>query len=138
MRQLAQIASDIAAAESSKATLEAQIKALNVELRDTVQAEFKSAFDIANKLSGDITMAVDGIKLKGKIPKKVSWDNKILQQLASSMPWDKAQKIFDIKFSVPEKNYGAISIAGEVDLLAKLDAARTVEYGDLKIEIAEA
>lgn len=137
MRQIKEIAGDIAAVERNKSVLDAQLKSLNEELREAVGKTFQSAFDVANKLSGDITMLVEDVKLKGKIPKKVSWDNKILQKLASSMPWEKAQKIFDIKFTVPEKNYSAISIAGENELLAQLDAARTVEYGDLKIEITE-
>jgi hypothetical protein len=136
MRTVAEIASDIAQREQAKAELDAGLKALNVELRDAVGNEFKAAFEVANKMAGDITLAVDGIKLKGKIPKKVTWDNVKLQVLASSMPWERASKIFDIKFSVPEKNYSAVSIGDDAALLAALDAARTVEFGDLKIEVA--
>jgi hypothetical protein len=136
MRTVAEIASDIAQREQAKAELDAGLKALNVELRDAVGNEFKAAFEVANKMAGDITLAVDGIKLKGKIPKKVTWDNVKLQVLASSMPWERASKIFDIKFSVPEKNYSAVSIGDDAELLAALDAARTVEFGDLKIEVA--
>jgi len=134
MTTLNELALSIQKLELQKAEIDAQLKGLQETLRAGVHEQFAQAFIAADKMSGDITLVLEGVKLKGKIPKKVVWDNRKLQALAASLPWDQAQKIFDIKFSVPEKNYSALSIAGS-DLVAKLDDARTVEIGDFKVEV---
>jgi len=132
MSNLQEIATNIARLEAAKATIESELKAMNMALKAEVMGKFSEAFKLADKTAGEITLAIDAVKLKGKIPKKVKWDSSKLQVIASSMPWDKAQKVFDISFSVPEKIYSALT---DNELQAQLDTARTVEYGDLKIEL---
>lgn len=89
-------------------------------------------FAAADKQSGELTIDVGSMKLKAKIDKKVEWDSPALRAVAGSMPWELAQQIFDIKMTVPERIYTALT---DADLKARITEARTVKYGNLKITL---
>lgn len=128
---LAQLNDAIRAAEEDKQTADLILKALLDELRSRVESEAAALFAAGGKQAGDITFMADGVKLKASISKTVKWDNDKLQAIAASMDWSMAQRVFDISFKVPEATFKAIP---DPELVAKLEAARTVKYGELSIK----
>lgn len=121
----------IAHAEAAKANADTMLKILLDDLRSRVESEAAALFQAGGKQAGDITFIADGVKLKASISKTVKWDNDKLQAIASGMEWAVAQRIFDISFKVPEATFKAIP---DPELVAKLEAARTVKYGELSIK----
>lgn len=129
---LPQLRDAIAQAEQWKVDVAARLSALQNELCERVSSEARQLFAAAGKQAGDVTFTTaDGVKLKASISKTVKWDNAQLQAIASSMDWAMAQRVFDISFKVPESTFKAIP---DPKLVAKLEAARTVKYGDLTIK----
>ena len=127
-------------AQARYAVAVAEIQPLQNEIDQLREAIHNSLSDTAAKLfvsdgkmSGDVTISVDGAgKFKASISKTVKWDSAKLQSIAASMPWNEAISVFKIDFSVPEANYKAAQTM-RPDLAEKLIEARTVKYGDLKI-----
>lgn len=107
---------------------------INAELLARYGERFKAELASAGKTEGEISREVDGVKLTFAIKPKVKWDGAKLQAIASSLPWDVAQRVFKIEFSVPEKTYKAMTDTG---LLNRLSDARTVEYSEPKVVFAK-
>lgn len=129
---LPQLREEIQNAEARAFAAKSDLDFLLNELNSRLSHEAATLFQNAGKQAGDITFITnDGVKLKASVSKTVSWDNDKLQVIASSMDWAAAQRIFDISFKVPEATFKAIP---DVELVAKLEAARTVKYGELKIK----
>lgn len=82
------------------------------------------------KPDGSLTFTRDGMKFKAEISKTVKWDNAKLQAVASTMPWTTVERLFDIKFSVPELKFKSII---DEDLLTKLTDARTTTRSPVKV-----
>jgi len=90
--------------------------------------------ELAGKQHGEISREIDGVKLTYCVDKKVKWDSKQLQALASSLPWSTVERVFKIKFEVPEPTYKALT---DDTLRAKIDEARTVEICAPKVVFAK-
>lgn len=114
-------------AEAAKA----EAKLVQDEITARLQPAATSMFVRQKKHSGDVTFEADGVTLKASISKTVKWDSPKLMAIASTMDWDTAQRVFDISFSVPERTFTAIP---DPELIAKLQDARTVKYGELNIK----
>jgi hypothetical protein len=84
----------------------------------------------AGKETGTLAFSHGGMKFKAERAKKVTWDSDKLKAIAQGMPWEMAQRLFDIEFRVPENTYKAIH---SPELIAKLDEARTTKTGDLRV-----
>ena len=95
---------------------------------------FQDELATAGKQDGELTREVDGEKLTFAVKAKVKWDSKTLQDIASNLPQETVFKIFKIDFSVPERTFKALTDDG---LIAQLTTARTVEYGNPKIDFAK-
>lgn len=117
--------------KESEATIKERIKAVTDELASRVSNEAAALFQAQGKTSGDVTFVVDGVKLKASVSKTVKWDSDKLKAIASAMPWEAAHRIFDIDFKVPEATFKAIP---DPELVAKLEEARTVKYGEMTIK----
>lgn len=128
---LSELRDAIAEAELAKANADTTLKLLLDTLRSRVESEAAALFAADGKQAGDITFMADGVKLKASISKTVKWDNDKLQSIAAGMDWSMAQRVFDISFKVPEATFKAIP---DPELVAKLEAARTVKYGELSIK----
>jgi hypothetical protein len=87
--------------------------------------------DAAGKVTGSLSFAHTGLRFKAERVKRVTWDSDKLKALAATMPWDHVEKLFDIKFTVPERIYGAIH---SPELLSKLDECRTTQVGELEVK----
>jgi len=122
------------AAEQAKATAVADITAIQGEINRRLESEAAGLFLKADKTSGDITFENADGKFKASIGKKVEWDSDQLQCIARELPWNQAELLFDIDFSVSEAKYKALT---DPALKAKLDDARTVKYGTLVIKPVE-
>lgn len=95
-------------------------------------------FDDADKTAGEITTKVQGFKIKLKIDKRVTWDSAGLLDVAKTMPWAEATKLFKIQFSMGEREYGALGVKAGIDdtamsVLAKVNEAREVRFSEPKI-----
>jgi hypothetical protein len=86
-----------------------------------------------DRLSGDHSFTgTSGLRLKASISKTVKWDSEKLKAIAAKMPWDLANEVFEIEFSVPEARYQNMTDAA---LKHTLTGARTTKYGDLKVTV---
>jgi len=103
---------------------------LTGELRRRFENLLKDALAQQDKQHGQHTFEVDGFKLTGEIRSTVKWDSRKLEDIASSMPWHEAQRIFKIDFAVPEKTFQSIH---DQKLLDQLIDARTVKYSEPKV-----
>jgi DNA invertase Pin-like site-specific DNA recombinase len=84
----------------------------------------------AGKDTGTLTFAFNGMRFKAEVAKKIEWDSDKLKAIAAGMPWNQVERLFDIKFSVPERIYNAIH---SPEMVATLNAARTTRVGELKV-----
>jgi len=111
------------------------------EQMDVIQQELQSRFNAMltshlqgmEKNHGQMTFEVEGIKLAGEITARRDWDSEKLKAIAKSMPYDEVERLFAIKFTVPEKAFNAVR---DEKLLDKLIDARTVKYSDPKFTFA--
>lgn len=134
---LEQLRDRIAAAETRKALAAEELKELEAELTDRLSGEVAQIMVQMGKSHGELTLSITNqqtgevMKFKANISKTVKWDSKRLQEIAGTMDWEKAEKLFDIKFSVQEKTYNAIF---DEQLLAQINEARTVKYGEVAVK----
>lgn len=110
-----------------------QMDTIQTELRKRFQNRLLDALIQQEKQHGQHTFEVDGVKLKAEITARRDWDSDKLKAIARSMPYDQVERLFDIKFAVPEKNYAAVR---DEKLLDQLIDARTVKYSEPKISFA--
>lgn len=110
-----------------------QMDLIQVELRKRYEPILAKALAEQEKHHGQHTFEVDGIKLTAEITARRDWDSDKLKAIARTMPYDQVERLFAIKFSVPEKNYNAVR---DEKLLDQLIDARTVKYSDAKITFA--
>lgn len=104
------------------------LKAEKAEIDAELDRRFGTAvtdfYKTKGKATGQVRVPIlDGYALEANIEQKVSWDNDGLMAIASGMPWDKASKLFKIKFEMPEAIYKALT---EDTLIAAVNKARTV------------
>jgi hypothetical protein len=122
------------AATKNRLTMEkAQLSLLEIELTKRQGKTAAQLFEAAGKRYGQASYTDDaGRKFKAEIKRTVTWDSAKLQAVAATMTWEQAQRIFDIKFAVPENTFKAII---DDELIGKLAAARTTKYGDLSVSL---
>jgi hypothetical protein len=108
-----------------------------VSRRFAIRAE--SALKGLGKWDGGSTQLAieDGCVIKASRSKTTSYDSDALMKVASTMAWDRAQAIFTIRFGVSETIYKGLK-AADPDLASRVEAARTVKTGDLKLTITTA
>jgi hypothetical protein len=112
----------------------AGIRAIDSEIARRYRATADARYVSLDKQHGTLTMETnEGVTLSAEIPRKVKYDSNALLGVAIAMPLDQAQKIFKFELTVPENIYKGL--AANPELLAKIDAARTVSYDDMKITI---
>lgn len=119
--------------ETNIAESKAHLDKFQQELRRRFQNILADALAQQDKQHGQHTFEVDGFKMTGEIRATVKWDSKKLEDVASSMPWHDAQRIFKIEFSVPEKTFQSVT---DPKLLDALIDARTVKYSDPKVSFS--
>lgn len=112
----------------------ARLSELEGALATRLEPFARNEYEMVGKDSGTLTFERDGHKFKAEIRKTVTWDNDKLQAVAASLPWTTVERLFDIKFSVPETRFKAIS---DDDLLQKVTEARTTKLSDMKISCVE-
>lgn len=109
----------------------AELKRINDIIARRFMDQALAAYTAKDKTSGKVTVNFPkDVQLTGDISKTVVWDQDKLKALAATLKWEEVQHYFTIKFSVPEATHKAIPPG---DLRDKMDDARTVKYGDLKI-----
>ena len=111
----------------------AEMETLQAELRRRFESRLTEHLASLEKHHGQHTFEVDGIKLTAEITARRDWDSDKLKAIARTMPFDQVERMFTIKFSVPEKVYAGIR---DEKLLDALIDARTVKYSDPKITFA--
>jgi uncharacterized coiled-coil protein SlyX len=110
-----------------------QLDVIQTELRRRFEPVLAKALAEQEKQHGQHTFEVDGVKLTAEITARRDWDSEKLKAIARTMPYEQVERLFTIKFSVPEKAYNAIR---DEKLLDQLIDARTVKYSDPKVSFA--
>lgn len=119
----------VASIEERKAILQQ----IDDKISDVLSDIAYKAMEAAGKNSGDVTITpFDGLRFKASVSKTVKYDTEKLMRLASTMPGQKVTQLFKIDFSVSEESYKALQ-KFEPELAAKIEEARTVKYGAMKI-----
>ena len=125
----------------ARAHVEAELakgRAILADVNSAIAEATKDALDLAmkatGKYSGTINFMSGTLKLKADIKKDVKWDSAALAPIVASMPYEEAEKIFKIEFSVPERAFNALP---DGNMKASILAARTVKYSEPKIVKAE-
>jgi hypothetical protein len=96
-------------------------------------SHFESELKRKGKTHGAVTVKLDdGIELTLERKQTVTWDQEKLQNVYECLPIETASKIIELKMSVPERVYAAIS---DPDLLNDLKAARTTKIGEATVKI---
>lgn len=76
-----------------------------------------------------------GVSLVGEISKTVKWETDKLLDEANRLPsWERVRALFDVKLTVKESVFKAIK-ATDPDQAKRLEAARTVTYGQPKVRL---
>lgn len=85
------------------------------------------------KSEGTVTTVVDGIEVVSTVPKRVTWDQDLLDQVCSEMELEALNPMdwIDYKLSVSETNYKKMPSHAR----ALVDKARVVKHGKEKIEL---
>lgn len=111
------------------------------EVTSAIKSRFAAAADElyhdAGKMHGTVNLSAgEGFKVQSDISRTVKWDSEKLKAVAGTLPWDKVSKLFKITFEVPEKTYTALA-AIDPDLYEKIEEARQVRYGDMKLTVTK-
>lgn len=117
-----------------------EIESLHVQIAEIVQPAEK--LKAAGKEHGETSFEEDGAKFTVGADKKVKWDSAKLMAIAQTLPWQQAVSMFKITFEMQETKYKALvdnvqSGLVSQDLLDKINDARTVEIGEVKLKKAE-
>lgn len=107
-----------------------QMDGIQKELRKRFENQLLDSLIAQDKQHGQHTFEVDGVKMTAEITARREWDSDKLKAIARTMPYDEVERLFAIKFSVPEKAYNAIR---DSKLLDQLIDARTVKYSEPKV-----
>jgi hypothetical protein len=115
-------------------TQKAMISHIDMELVRRHGDSMKAMMTADGKTHGEISREIDGVKLTYSAKAKIKWDSEILSEIASTLPWATAKKVFKIEFSIPEKTFNALT---DDRLIAQANAARTVEYTEPKVTFSK-
>jgi hypothetical protein len=123
----------VAALEEAKADL--------AEVTSAIKSRFAFAADElyheAGKMHGTVNLGTgEGFKVQADVSRTVKYDSEKLKSIAATLPWEKVSKLFKITFEVPEKTYTALA-AVDPDLYEKIEEARQVRYGDMKLTVTK-
>lgn len=127
-----------ASAEVDIANAKARIAMVGDALSARFTAAAKAQLTAKGKEHGSVTIDLpDGFKLKADAKQTVKWDSDALQEIASTLPWDRVAALFNIKFSMSETIYKGVS-ALSPELRQKIDAARTTETKPFAFKLEKA
>jgi hypothetical protein len=130
-----QIISAIKDNENNISVLSLAVKKLKNELLNRLNERIESAYKDKSEPYGDITLDVNGIKLKINKPKKVDWDQTMLSSLYDNIKkdGDNPADYIDVDYSGSEKKYAAWG----GNLRSHFINARTIKPSNLSIKIVE-
>lgn len=116
------------------AEAQADVKEYGAEVARRFAATAKAAYEAAGKEHGKVSFDLhSGLAIEANTSKSVSWDNDKLMAIARDLSWTEVDHYFTVKFTMSETIYKGL-LPGS-DIKAKVDAARTVKYGDPSIKL---
>ncbi len=113
-----------------KAFLTNEEKEIQATLKEKLHKPFLDELTALDKVSGEVTMLVDDVKIKMEIKKSVTWDSDQLYLIAKQMGPENAIKYMTIEASMPEANYNKIPLDSK--WWPAITNARTVKYSEPK------
>lgn len=126
-------AKQIAVIKDDMEMLKAEQKKYEAILLDAKLKEFEHLLSLNKKTHGSVTLTLeDGVQVTLEKKQTVTWDQGKLQNVYECLPAETASNIIEIKMSVPEKVYAAIS---DPALLEDLKAARTTKIGEATVRL---
>lgn len=124
------------AAAQDTAAAKGRTLRLTQELQRRLGESGKAALLQADKTHGTTSLQMqDGMVAKVEVKQTVKWDSAALQELAQTLPWERVNAMFSIKFSMSETIYKGIA-AFSPEMRAKIDAARTTTLGEPSIVLS--
>lgn len=119
-----------------RAEIVAELNAAKAALDDidqhilaATQSTIEQLFELTGKQGGTVTGEIEGLKIKGSRSKTVKWDSAKLREIARELDAETFDRLIKMDLSIPERTYDFL----DAEMRAKVDAARTVKYGDLKV-----
>ncbi len=132
LAQIAMLQEDLVAAKAETKKYEALLLAtLNERFADRAQHLRKAA----DKDTGTVTIEVEGFKVRADLPKRVTWDQKLLNRAVETiLSWgEKPSDYVASEIKVSEAKYNAWPPA----IRALFEPARTVSVGRPDYELEE-
>lgn len=126
-------AKQIAVIKEDMEMLKAEQKKYEAILIESKLKEFEALLAAKKKTHGSVSLTLqDGTEITLEKKQTVTWDQDKLQNVYECLPIETAANIIEIKMSVPEKVYAAIS---DPALLDDLKAARTTKIGEATVKL---
>lgn len=118
------------------AKIDAELKAIDDHINATLGPRINEVREATGKLTGTVTVLIDGFEVKQTVAKKVTWDQakmeEIINKIASA--GDDPKQWVKVEYKVGEREYKA----WPAPVKAVFDPARTVTPGSARIDIKEA
>lgn len=128
---------DLAGVMLNNAEAMSKLKVENTEISNEIARrlhnEIEVAFTEKKKMSGQVTIKADDIKIEAEIKKDVKWDSNKLLAVTAQMPFDKVSRMFKVELSMTESMYSALEAADE-ELFKRVTEARTVKFSPVTIK----
>jgi hypothetical protein len=128
---------------ASRRAIEEKIKGLKSEITEIDKALEFAAWPIMEqrlltdkKEHGEFKLDVDGVTIKGVIRKTINWNSDKLKNIAATLHPEDAAEIFDVKITIPEKNYN-ILLECDHPALGEIMMAREVKLSPFSIKIEQ-
>jgi hypothetical protein len=117
--------------------LQVELDKIDEKILQATRDRIQQMLNLQKKQHGTVSLPDEnGIVIKGEVSRTVQWDSNQLMSVASNLPWNVVQQVFDIKFKVPEKAFAKLSTLGLApEVIQAIDGARTTKYGDLKVTL---
>jgi hypothetical protein len=112
----------------------AEVEAVIADRQAALAADVLTKAD--KQFGGSLTFSHNGVRYKAEVKKTIKWDSDKLREIASTLPWEQVQRLFDIEFSVTENTYKGIA-AADPAMKARIDDARTVRLSPLDVKLID-
>lgn len=101
----------------------------SLALSTKYQKEAKTKLNSVGNEISSCSFIKNGFLVFATLPKKVSWDQKKLEEIYEKMSPEERREFFTVSYTVPEETF----LRANNNVQQKLEQARTTTYGNLKV-----
>lgn len=116
-----------------------QLKQKESELNELINESFKERFNVLREASGKklgtISFNLEGMKVSQNIPKKIEWDQDVIEEIYSDIEktGENPKDYIKVKYSVSERDFNSFN----EEIKDRLKEARIIKDGSVQIKIEE-